>query len=53
MSQSSSSVFRLNDFIYLLIQSNGIEYVINNYLDLREDYYNNYKDDTDKEEKEN
>lgn len=30
---------RLNDYIGMMIESNGIEYVIENYLVLRETYY--------------
>jgi hypothetical protein len=30
---------RLNDYIGMMIESNGIEYVIENYLVLREAYY--------------
>jgi hypothetical protein len=32
---------QLNDFICYWIQSNGMEYVAENYITLREDYYNN------------
>ena len=32
---------RLNDIVHVHIQSNGIEYVCNNYMSIREEYYNN------------
>lgn len=31
--------YRLNDFIVQVIERNGIEYTINNYLALRDQYY--------------
>lgn len=31
---------RLNDYIYSFIQSDGIDYVTNNYIELRNSYYN-------------
>ena len=32
---------RLNDIVHIQIQSNGIEYVCDNYMSIREEYYNN------------
>lgn len=29
----------LNDFIQMIIQSSGFEFVVENYIDLREQYY--------------
>ena len=37
---------RLNDYIGKLIESNGIEYVVQNYLVLRETYYQQKKGGT-------
>lgn len=30
---------QLNEFIQVIINSNGIQYVVDNYINLREDYY--------------
>lgn len=35
------AMFRLNDFIHLHIQKNGIAYVVDNYCPIREQYYEN------------
>lgn len=39
MCQSSSTI-RLNDVVHIVIQSKGMEYVSDNYIEIREDYYN-------------
>ena len=35
-----SSTIHLNDFVHIFIQKEGMEYVANNYIDIRQDYYN-------------
>jgi hypothetical protein len=43
----STDLFQLNDYIRIYIQSNGITYVTNNYIQLREDYYNKKESNVD------
>lgn len=40
MGQQTSVYEQLNDLIYATIQSCGMDYTVNNYIALREQYYN-------------
>lgn len=39
MDQTLTYYVHLNDFIQINIQLNGLAYVVENYIDLREQYY--------------
>lgn len=45
MVSQSTSLLRLNEYIHIYIQTSGLQYVVDNYIDLREGYYNNKDED--------
>ena len=42
-----SDPLRLNDYVCIFLQLNGISYVCENYIEIREEYYLNKEQQTD------
>lgn len=41
----STGYDHLNEYIYVIIQTSGMSYVVENYIDLREQYYLNKQEE--------